>query len=68
LAVSFPILTTMDSHRCNVFVRGIATVKVRMTHIRNYVDNLQYTVDVRDVVRKGVGKIDGITLYRITWN
>ena len=49
LALSFPILSTLDSLTCKALVRERAAVKARMMHIKKYHDSLQNTVDVNDV-------------------
>ena len=49
LALSFPVLSTMDSLTCKALVRERAALKARMTHIKKYIDTLQDTVDVHDV-------------------
>jgi len=49
LALSFPVLSTMDSLTCKALVRERAAVSARMTHIKKYIDSVQDTVDVHDV-------------------
>jgi hypothetical protein len=49
LALSFPILSTIDSNTCKALVRKRAAVNAIMTHIKKYIDSLQDTVDMHDV-------------------
>jgi hypothetical protein len=46
LAVSFPILNTMNSQTWKALMRNRAAVKSRVTQIKKYFDNLQENVDV----------------------
>jgi len=39
----------MDSQTPTALVRKRAAVKVKMTHIKKYIDSLPDTVDMRDV-------------------
>ena len=49
LALSIPILITMDSQTRKALVRKRAAVKRKMTPIKKYIDNLPYTVDMHDI-------------------
>ena len=49
LALSLPIPITMDSQTCKALVRKRAAIKKKMTHIKKYIDNLPYTVDMHDI-------------------
>jgi hypothetical protein len=39
----------MDSQTCKALVRKRAAIKTKMTHIKKYIDNLPYTVDMHDI-------------------
>jgi len=39
----------MDSQTRKALVRKRAAVKTKMTHIKKYIDNLPYTVDMHDI-------------------
>ena len=49
LALSLPILITVDSQTRKALVRKRAAVKTKMTKIKKYIDNLPYTVDMHDI-------------------
>jgi len=49
LALSLPIPITIDSHTRKTLVRKRAAIKTKMTHIKKYIDNLPYTVDMHDI-------------------
>jgi len=48
LAVSFPILSTMNSQTWKALMRKRVAVKGRVTQIKKYFDNLQGNVDVHN--------------------
>jgi hypothetical protein len=39
----------MDSQTRKALVRKRAAIKTKMTHIKKYIDNLPYTVDMHDI-------------------
>jgi hypothetical protein len=49
LALSFPVLSTMDSQTRKALVRKRAAVNARMTNIKKYLNSLQDTIGVHDV-------------------
>ena len=49
LAHSLPVHITMDSQTHKALVRKRAAVKTKMMHIKKYIDNLPYTVDMHDI-------------------
>jgi hypothetical protein len=70
-ALSFPVLSAMDSQICNLLVRKRNTVKARARQSKKYTDNLQENVDVHNVnVRLQLGEKGGKneTFYRISYN
>jgi hypothetical protein len=49
MALSLPILSTMDSQTRKALVRKRAAVKAKMTHIRKCINSLPDIVDMHDV-------------------
>ena len=65
LAVSFPIISTMNSQTWMVLMRKRAAVKARVTQIKKCFDNLQENVDVhnayvRTVTRESMGRMNAV--------
>ena len=48
LAVSFPVLCTVNFQTCKALMRKRAAVKARVTQMKKYIDNLQENVDVHN--------------------
>jgi len=48
VALSLPILSTMDSQTRKTLVRKRGAVKAKMTHIKKYIESLPDTLDMHD--------------------